>query len=110
MLGLTTLAMSAPKSERSSKHLKILGKVLHINEKERQLLVSDYWTKKLYLVNVPEGSTIRITFGMNMKKAEPGFEDVHRNDRVSLRCVRTGEHLARLDDGREVVVLTAAAN
>jgi len=109
MLSLATLAMSAPKSERSRKYLTIQGRVLQVNREARTLLVSDYWSKKLYLVNVPKGETFRITFGMNMKTAEPEFKDVRRNDRVRLRCIRADkEHLARLDDGREVVVLTAA--
>jgi hypothetical protein len=109
MLALATVAMSAPKSERSRKYLTIQGRVLQVNRDARTLLVSDYWSKKLYLVNVPKGETFQITFGMNMKKAEPEFKDVRRNDRVRLRCIRADkEHLARLDDGREVVVLTAA--
>lgn len=109
VLALATLAMSAPKSERSTKYLTIEGQVLQVNQKARTLLVTDYWSKKLYLVNVPKGETFRITFGMNMKTAEPEFTDVRRNDRVRMRCIRTEkEHLARLDDGREVVVLTAA--
>lgn len=108
MLALASLAMSAPKSERSSKYLTIQGQVLQVNQKDRTLLVSDYWSKKLYSVHVPKGETFRITFGMNMRIAEPEFKDVRRNDRVSMRCIRTDkEHLARLDDGREVVVLTA---
>jgi len=109
MLALATLAMSAPKSERSSKYLTIQGRVLQVNQNARTLLVEDYWSKKLYSVYVPEGETFRITFGLNMRKAEPEFKDARRNDRVSLRCIRTeNEHLSRLDDGREVVVLTAA--
>jgi len=109
MLAFATVAMSAPKSERSSKYLTVEGRVLQVNREARTLLVSDYWSKKLYLVNVPKGETFRITFGMNMKTAEPEFKDVRRNDRVRLRCIRgEKEHLARLDDGREVVVLTAA--
>ena len=109
MLALATLAMSAPKSERSTKYLTIEGQVLQVNQKSRTLLVEDYWSKKLYSVYVPKGETFRISFGMNMRKAEPGFEDARRNDRVRLRCIRTEkEHLARLDDGREVVVLTVA--
>ena len=109
MLALATLAMSAPKSERSSKYLTIEGQVLQVNQKDRTVLVSDYWSKKLYLVNVPKGETFRITFGMNMRTAEPEFKDVRRNDRVRMRCIRSEkEHLARLDDGREVVMLTAA--
>jgi hypothetical protein len=109
MLALATVAMSAPKSERSTKYLRVQGQVLQVNQKARTLLVSDIWSKKLYLVNVPKGETFRITFGLNMKTTEPEFKDVHRNDRVSMLCIRSEkEHLARLDDGREVVVLTAA--
>ena len=109
MLALATLAMSAPKSERSTKYLRVQGQVLQVNQKDRTLLVSDIWSKKLYLVNVPKGATFRITFGLNMKTSEPEFQDVHRNDRVSMRCIRDEkEHLARLDDGSEVVALTAA--
>src|SRR5437867_4140084 len=102
MLALATLAMSAPKNERSTKYLTIEGQVLQVNQKARTVLVSDHWSKKLYLVNVPEGETFRITFGMNMRTAEPEFKDVRRNDRVRMRCIRSEkEHLARLDDGRE---------
>ena len=108
MLALATLAMSAPKSDRSTKYLRIEGQVLQVNQKARTLLVSDYWSKKLYLVNVPKGETVPITFGMNMNIAAPEFRDVRRNDRIRVRCIRSeNEHLARLDDGREVVVLTA---
>lgn len=86
MLALATVAMSAPKSGRSNKYLTIDGRVLHVNRDARTLLVSDYWSKKLYLVNVPK-----------------------KNDRVRMRCIRASDkdHLARLDDGREVVTLTA---
>lgn len=110
MLVLATAAMSAPKSERSRKYLNIEGRVLQVNRDARTLIVSDLWSKKLYLVNVPKGETFRITFGMYMKNAEPGIEHVRRNDRVRMRCIRSSdkEHLARLDDGREVVVVTAS--
>jgi len=109
MLALATLAMSAPKSERSRKYLTIEGRVLQVNPNARTLLVADDWSKKLYWVNVPKGDAFRITFGLNMKTAEPELRDVHRNDRVRMRCIRADkEHLARLDDGREVVVLTTA--
>jgi len=108
MLALATVAMSAPKSERSRKSFTIEGRVLQVNREARTLLVSDIWSKKLYLVNVPEGNSFRITFGMYMKTAEPKLRDVRTNDRVRLRCIHADkEHLARLDDGREVVVLTA---
>lgn len=109
MLAFATIAMSAPKSERSRKNLTIEGRVLQVNPAARTLLVADQWSKKLYWVNVPKGDGFRITFGMYMKTAEPALEQVRRNDRVRMRCIRTDkEHLARLDDGREVVVLTTA--
>jgi hypothetical protein len=109
MLALATVAMSAPKSARSTKYISIDGQVLQVNQKTRTLLVSDYWSKKLYLVNVPKDETFRITFGLNMRTAAAEFKDVHANDRVSMRCIRNEkEHLARLEDGREVVILTAA--
>jgi hypothetical protein len=108
MLALASVAMSAPKASRTSKHLIIEGRVLEINQAARTLIVSDFWSKKLYLVNVPKGETFKITFGMNQKTAEPELREVHKNDRVRMRCIRTDQqHLARLDDGREVVVLTA---
>jgi hypothetical protein len=108
MLALASIGMSAPKSERARKRLTVEGRVLQKNEKARTLLVSDQWSKKLYLVGVPDGATLRIKFGMNKKQSDSNFEDVNRNDRVLMRCIRTGEHLAQLDDGRQVVVLTAS--
>jgi hypothetical protein len=108
MLALASVAMSAPKASRPSKYLTIEGRVLQVNQTARTLIVSDFWSKKLYLVNVPKGETFKITFGMNQRIAEPELREVHRNDRVRMRCIRTdNQHLARLDDGREVVVLTA---
>ncbi len=109
VLAFASVAMSKPTSARASKYLTIEGQVLQINQAARTLLVSDYWSKKLYLVSVPKDEGIRITFGMNMRTTAPAFRDVHKNDRVRMRCIRTDkEHLARLDDGREVVVLAAA--
>ena len=109
VLAFATLAMSAPKSERARKYLTVEGRVLQVNREARTLLVSDLWSKKLYLVTVPQGETFRITFGLYMKIGQPEFEQVSKNDRVRMRCIRTDkEHLARLDDGREVVVLTAS--
>jgi hypothetical protein len=108
VLALSTVAMAAPKSQ-GSKHITVEGRVLEVNREARTLLVSDQWSKKLYLVYIPKGETFKITFGMNMRTAEPQFEDANRNDRVRMRCTRTDkEHLARLDDGREVVLLTAS--
>lgn len=109
VLALATLAMSATKSERFSKHITIEGRVLQVNPQARTLLVSDHWSKKLYLVNVPKGETFRITFGLYMNTSSPELRQVQRNDRVRMRCILPDkEHLSRLDDGNEVVVLTAA--
>jgi hypothetical protein len=108
VLTLATVAMSAPKSERARKYLTISGRVLQIDREARTLLVTEYWSKKLYLVKVPEGESFKITFGLNMRSVAPQLWEVHRNDRVLMRCIRTAEHLAQLDDGREVVVMTAA--
>ena len=109
MLAFASLAMSAPKSDRSSKYITIEGRVLQVNPAARTLLVADQWSKKLYWVTVPKGESFRITLGIYMKTAEPEIEQVRRNDRVHMRCIRTEkEHLARLGDGREVVVLTTA--
>ena len=103
MLAFGSLAFAAP----TGKHITIYGRVLKIDKHERTLLVSDQWTKKLYLVNVPEGITYKITFGQNMKMSQPGFDDTYKNDRVSLRCKRADkEHLAKLADGGEAIVLT----
>jgi|SRR6476620_5721050 hypothetical protein len=108
MLAFATVAMSAPKNERSTKYLTIEGRVLQVNQSARTLLVSDQWSKKLYLVNVPKGESFQIKFGLYMKESEPRFDQVRRNDRVRMRCTHSGsDHLARLDDGREVAVVTA---
>ncbi len=81
--------------------------MLKIDKQERTLLVADQWTKKLYLVNVPEGATFKITFGQSMKMSQPGLSDTNKNDRVNLRCKHADkEHLAKLDDGSEAIVLT----
>ncbi|MEK6286908.1 MAG: hypothetical protein AABO57_14305 [Acidobacteriota bacterium] len=108
VLALASLAMSAPKSERSSKYLIVEGRVLQIDQKARTMLVADMWSDKLYLVNVPKSETFKITFGMNKNVREPEFWQARRNDRIQVRCVRSQEHLARLDGGGQVVVMTAA--
>src|SRR2546426_10410575 len=84
VLTIATVAMSAPKSQRASKYLDIDGRVLVVDQKARTLLVTEYWSKKLYLVKVPEGSIFKITFGTNMRTPEPRLWDVHTNDRVRM--------------------------
>ncbi|HLF83357.1 MAG TPA: hypothetical protein VI837_04200 [Blastocatellia bacterium] len=106
---LSTLALAAPRAERSNKYFKVAGTVLQIDNKDRTLLVTDRLSNKLYLIEVPEAVTFKITFGRYMRMAEPGFDDVKIGERVEIRCTRGDtEHLARLDDGRSVVTLTAA--
>ena len=108
VLAFATLATSAPKSEGARKQLKIEGRVLQINKEARTLLVADRWSDKLYLVSVPKDETLKITFGLKMNLAEANFRDVNQDDRVRVRCIRSQEHLARLDDGRQVTVLAVA--
>lgn len=104
---VSTLALAAPKAERVSKYFSVAGTVLEINKHDRTLLVSDL-SEKLYLIAVPERVNFKITFGRYMRMAEPGFDDVYINERVEIRCMRTDkEHLARLNDGRQVSLLTA---
>ena len=109
MLAFATVAMSAPKSEKSSKRIKLEGRVLQINNEARTLLVSEFWTKKLYLVTVPKGESFRITFGVYMGTPQAELWQVRRNDRVRMECIRNSnnEHLSRLADGREVITVTA---
>jgi hypothetical protein len=106
---LSTLALTAPRAEGANKYFKVAGKVLQIDKKDRTLLVADRLSNKLYLIEVPEAVTFKITFGRYMRMAEPGFEDVWTGERVEIRCKRGDtEHLARLEDGRSVTRLTAA--
>jgi len=106
---LSVLAPAAPASERANKYFKVAGKVIQIDKKDRTLLVTDRLSKKLYLIEVPEAATFKITFGRYMRMGAPGFEDVRIGERVEIRCKRTDtDHLARLDDGRSVTTLRAA--
>jgi hypothetical protein len=108
VIALATAAMSAPKSHRASRYLTVEGQVVQIDQKARTLLVADEWSDTLYLVSVPKSGTFKITFGLNMNVAEAALWQARRNDRVRMSCIRGEEHLARLDDGRQVVVMTAA--
>ncbi len=103
------LAASAPGAKASSRYQIITGRVLKINKKERQMLVADRSSKKLYLVRVAKEATFQITFGRNSQLSAATLGDVDPNNAVLLRCTRDEkEHFAKLDDGREVTVLTAA--
>jgi hypothetical protein len=105
-LALASVAMSSSKLERTGKRFTVEGRVLQLNKADRTLLVSDMWSKKLYLVKVPEGYSVHITFGIYAQNAAPEFWQVHQNDRVRLRCIRSGEHLARLNDGSEATLVS----
>jgi len=107
MLG--TLAMAASKAERSNKHFTVAGIVLKIDKTDRTLLVADRASNQTYLIEVPEGATFKIVFGRYMQMREPGLNDVNVSERVEIRCIRSDkDHLARLDDGRSVISITAA--
>jgi hypothetical protein len=107
ILALAGTSIGAPKSGRGGKYLTVEGKVLAVNAHDRTLLVSDARSNMLYMVSVPAGKSVRITFGMNMHRAEPQFREVHQNDRVRLRCSRIQDRLAQLNDDHEVVTVTA---
>lgn len=106
---LSTLALAAPKTERAHKYFKVAGTVIQMDNKDRTLLVVDRLSNKLYLIEVPEAATFKITFGRYMRMALPGFEDVRTGERVEIRCTRGDrDHLARLEDGRSITTLIAA--
>ena len=107
MLALAGTSIGATKSGPAGKYLTVEGKVLAVNTQDRTMLVSDTRSNTLYLVSVPAGKSVRITFGLNMHSAEPQFRDVHQNDRVRLRCARIQDRLAQLNDDPEVVTVTA---
>ena len=111
MLALVTigLAMGAPKTERGRSEITVYGRVLKIDKKHSTMLISDHSSRKLYLVTVPEGAQFKIVFGIYKCYEYPSLDNVYRTDLVRVRCIRTDdERLARLDDGQQAVVLTAA--
>ena len=111
MLALVTigLAMGAPKTERGRSEITVYGRVLKVDKKQRTILISDHSSKKLCLVTVPEGAQFKIVFGIYKCYEYPSLDNVYRTDLVRVRCIRTDdERLARLDDGQQAVVLTAA--
>ena len=106
---LSALAPSAPASERANKYFKVAGKVIQIDKKDRTLLVTERLSNKLYLIEVPDAVTFKITFGRYMNLTKPGFEDVMVGERIEIRCIRSDtERLTRLHDGRSLATLIAA--
>jgi hypothetical protein len=103
------LAMGATKTQRAKSEISVYGRVLEVDKKERTLLIADHWSKKRYLVTMPEGARLEIFFGIGRSYDHPTFEFVNKKDLVRVRCIQPSrEHLARLDDGSQVVALTAA--
>ena len=106
---LSMIVAAAPGSQRANKYVTIAGTVLEVDQKEHTLLVADRRSEKLYLIEIPDGTTFKITFGRYMRMAEPGFGDVNERERVEIRCFRGDQdHLARLDDGRTVIRVIAS--
>jgi len=107
-LSISAAAVASPSSASSGKSFMLYGKVLSVDLKAKTLTVADSYSDKIFLVKVPEGASIKITFGINSRYSEPQLRDVNRNDRVIARCKLTPrEHLALLDDGRQAIVVTA---
>ena len=103
--GVTT---AAPKSD-SKNDINVYGKVLKIDSEQHTLLIADHWSKKLYLVTMPDGARFKIFFGIYRSKDDPTFANVYKNDIVQVRCTRPSkDRLAKLDDGREALALTAS--
>ena len=109
IVGLSSLGMSAPKSGSASKTFTIEGRVISIDQNARTLLVDDQSSDKLYLVTVPEGKSLKITFGLHMNLAEARFDQVRRTNRVRFECKQLStEHLARLEDGTQAIAVAVA--
>ena len=106
---LSMIVAAAPKGQRANKYFTIAGTVLEVDRKEHTLLVADWRSEKTYLIEIPDGTTFKITFGNSMLMAKPGLADVNNKERVAIRCFRGDrDHLARLDDGRMVIRVTAS--
>jgi len=101
-------AAAAPKAD-SKNEINVYGRVLKIDNEQHTLLIADHWSKKLYLVTMPDGARFKIFFGIYRSKDDPAFANVYKNDIVQVRCTRTSkDRLAKLDDGREALALTAS--
>jgi len=102
------LATASPKSD-SKNEINVYGRVLKIDSEQHTFLIADHWSKKLYLVTMPDGARFKIFFGIYRSKDDPAFANVYKNDIVQVRCTRTAkDRLAKLDDGREAIALTAS--
>lgn len=108
VLALSSVGMSSTKTYPTDKSFTLNGRVLSVDRKAGTMLVNDQWSEKLYLVKVPDGVTFKITFGIHMNRAEAGLWLVNPKDHISIECRRsTQERLARLEDGRQAILLIA---
>lgn len=108
VLAFVSVAIAAPKGESKNKAFILSGRILEVDKSARTLLIREQSGDRLYLVKVPKNATFQITFGRHMKLTYPGIEDVVKNESVRMKVRRTDEdRLSLLDDGREVVALTA---
>lgn len=105
---LSTAALAAPKAERANKYFTIAGTVLRIDDAQRTLLVQEQKSGTQYLIEVPEGVSLKILFGRYMAMSQPGFSAVNRNDRIRIRCKRTSDdHFSLLDNSSTPTRITA---
>ena len=105
---ISSLAMSAPKSERGKTYFTVIGRVLKIDARQRTLLVAENKSDKLYVATMPEESRVKILWGTYAGMTSPGFENIRRHDLIRMRCVRTDEdRLARIDDEHQAFAVTA---
>jgi hypothetical protein len=101
-VALTAQAGSHPRS------IKVHGTVLNVNRQARTMLVEDLWSHKLYQVQVPEGVTFKITFGLNADRESAELSQTNPNDRVLFRARRTQDERLALSGNRSAEVLVAA--
>jgi hypothetical protein len=109
VLGLAAIGMSAPKHYRWNRRFETTTvRVLRIDLKARTLLVAEFGTNKLYLAKMPAGTTAKVILGVYSGLRGADFADIHRNEVIRIRYEpAANEHLARMEDGREVAVVTA---
>lgn len=94
---------------KSHKYGTLEGKVIKADEKARTLLVAERKTNQLYLVNIPEGVTFKITWGLKMRLSEAGVQDVNKSDRVKVRYIQPeAGQTARIDEATGAYVLLAS--
>ncbi|HMG36575.1 MAG TPA: hypothetical protein VKM94_21740 [Blastocatellia bacterium] len=106
-MAIGSAAVASASNSRSGKPFIVEGKVLQVDRKAHSMLVEDSHSDTLYLVKVPEGAAFRITFGLFKNFEEPDLDHVFKNDRVKMRVIKDSDRLARLEGGKETVIVTA---